>query len=141
MNAHDSEGKLCFIDSNIWLYAFIESQAPDKSITARSVIKNNDVVISTQVINEVCVNLIRKAMFPEEQIQALIDGFYNKYRVVEFNKEIMRKASEIRSQHAFSFWDSLILSSTLYSEAGILYSEDMHDGFSIEKTKIVNPFK
>lgn len=42
MTGHESEGKLCFIDSNIWLYAFIASQAPDKSIAARSVIKNND---------------------------------------------------------------------------------------------------
>lgn len=141
MTAHESEGKLCFIDSNIWLYAFIESQSPDKSDAARSVIKSNDVVISTQVINEVGINLIRKAMFSEEQIRGLIDSFYNKYRVIEFSKDIMHKASEIRSQHTFSFWDSLILSSALYSEAKILYSEDMHDGFSIETTKIVNPFK
>lgn len=141
MTAHETDGKLCFVDSNIWLYAFIESQGPDKSVAARSVIETNDVVISTQVINEVCINLIKKAMFPEDKIRELIDGFYHTYRVIEFDNEILRKASEIRSQHTFSFWDSLILSSALYSEAGIVYSEDMHDGFTIEKTKIVNPFK
>jgi len=131
----------CFIDSNIWLYAFINFQGADKSVAARSAIRNNDIAITTQVINEVCINLIRKAQFPEEKIRELIDSFYNKYRIIELNKEIIHKASVIREQHNFSFWDSLILSSALYSEAEILYSEDMHDGFIIEKTKIVNPFK
>ena len=141
MTAHESDKKLCFIDSNIWLYAFIESQALDKSVAARSVIKNSDVVVSTQVINEVCVNLIRKAMFPEDRIRDLVGSFYNKYRVIEFRKEIIHNASEIRSHHTFSFWDSLILSSAMYSDAEILYSEDMHGGFSIEATKFVNAFK
>ena len=140
MTEHESEGQYYFIDSNIWLYAFIQSQNLDKSNAAQSVIKNNDIVVSTQVINEVCINLIRKAMFTEDKIQELIDSFYSKYRVIEFNKEIMKKASQIRSQHSFSFWDSLIFSSALYSEAEILYSEDMHNGFSIETTKIENPF-
>lgn len=131
----------CFIDSNIWLYAFIDSQNPDKSIASRSVIQNNDIVISTQVINEVCINLIRKALFSEDKIQRLIENFYNKYSIVEFNKEIIYKASVIRKQHQFSFWDSLILSSAIYAEVEILYSEDMHDGYIFENTKIVNPLK
>lgn len=136
----ETNEKICFIDSNIWLYAFIQSQSPEKSIKARSVIQNNDIVISTQVINEVCVNLIRKAEFSENQIQELIDAFYNKYRVLEFTKAIMQNASIIRSQHSISFWDSHIISSALYAEVDILFSEDMHDGLIIETTKIVNPF-
>ncbi len=30
-----------------------------------------------------------------------IDSFYNKYRVIELNKEIMKKSSEVRSRHTF----------------------------------------
>ncbi len=51
-----SDDKNYFADSNIWLYAFIET--PDKSPIAKSIVKSADITISTQVINEVCVNVI-----------------------------------------------------------------------------------
>ena len=131
--------KGCFIDSNIWLYAFIEP--PDKSFIAKSFIKGADITISTQVINEVCVNLVKKAHYPEAKIRNLIESFYNKYSVLEINREILLKASDIRKHHNFSFWDSLILASALLGGCGILYSEDMQADFVMEETRIVNPFK
>ena len=54
-----TDGNLCFIDSNIYLHAFINSQDSDKSIAARSVIRKNDIAIVPQVINEVWIKLIR----------------------------------------------------------------------------------
>jgi predicted nucleic acid-binding protein len=45
-----SQTPLCFIDTNIWLYAFIPSQDPHKSIKARAVIQHSDIIISPQVI-------------------------------------------------------------------------------------------
>ena len=135
--------RTCLVDSNIWLYAFIEAQDAGKSAVAKSLIQNKDIAItvSTQIINEVCVNLVRKANFSEEKIRELIESFHNKYDVVGIDREILIKASEMREHHNFSFWDSLIFASALYADAEILYSEDMQDGFVIEKTKIVNPFK
>ncbi len=56
-------------------------------------------------------------------------------------RENLIRASEIREYHNFSFWDSLVLASALYAGAEILYSEDMQDGFVIEKTRIVNPLE
>ena len=54
----------------------------------------------------------------------------------------MLKASALREQHAFSFWDSLIVASALATNATVLYSEDMQDGLVVEKRlRIVNPFK
>jgi predicted nucleic acid-binding protein len=48
----------------------------------------------------------------------------------------------LREQYAFSFWDSLIVSSALHAEAAVLYSEDMQDGLVVEKrVRIINPFK
>ncbi len=37
---------LCFIDANIWLYAFIESQDRDKSALAKQVIQNAEIVVN-----------------------------------------------------------------------------------------------
>jgi predicted nucleic acid-binding protein len=61
-----------FIDSNIWLYAFMEQQDRRKSALAKEVIRSHQLVISTQVINEVCLNLRRKTAITESQIQKLI---------------------------------------------------------------------
>lgn len=143
MTEPDTKKNICLIDSNIWLYAFIETQNAGKSSIAKSVIQNKDIsiVVSTQIINEVCVNLIKKANFSEEKIRELIESFYKKYGVIGIEREIFFKSSEMREQHNFSFWDSIIFTSALYAGADILYSEDMQDGFVIEKTQIINPFK
>ena len=136
------DNERCFIDTNVWLYALIESKENErKSKTAKELLETPDVFISVQVINEVCVNLIKKAGFGETQISALIESFYEDYPVVEVDLTILLMASKLRQHYAFSFWDSLIVASALAAESGILYSEDIQDGLLVEgKLKIINPF-
>ncbi len=46
----------CFIDTNIWLYAFIEGEEPEKTRKAKQIIDTqHDIVLSTQVVNEMAV--------------------------------------------------------------------------------------
>jgi predicted nucleic acid-binding protein len=54
-----------FIDTNIWLYSFIQSQNREKTEIARAIIKECEIFISPQIINEICVNLIKKVNFSE----------------------------------------------------------------------------
>jgi len=97
--------------------------------------------VSTQVINEVCVNLLKKAQFSEQQVQQLIESFYARYLVIELSKTLLLKASALRVQYTFSFWDSTIVSSALHADASVLYSEDMQDGLVVEnRLRIINPF-
>jgi predicted nucleic acid-binding protein len=135
------ENDICFIDSNIWLYAFIEDDTT-KNEMAQSLIKNTQPVISGQVINEICVNLIRQAKFPEAQISELIETFYQKYDVIELHRDLLLVASQLRQDYRFSYWDSLIVAAALVSGATTLYSEDMQHGLTVhEQLKITNPFK
>jgi predicted nucleic acid-binding protein len=92
-----------FVDTNIWLYAFIESDQGSKSRQARDLIYSSQPVISVQVINEVCVNLIKKAGFTEDQIRQLIDAFYEKYPVIELEQETLTKASDLHQRYRLSF--------------------------------------
>ncbi len=72
-----------FLDSNIWLYTFISnSKEKQKSEIAKQIVLANNIAISTQVINEVCVNLIKKAKFSEADIQELVRDFYFNDRVI-----------------------------------------------------------
>ena len=95
-----------FIDTNIWLYAFIRADDPGKSAIASKLIVDVEPVISTQIINEVCVNLLRKTVFSEDQIAQLIEAFYGKYRVVELALSALLEASRLRKAYSLSFWDS-----------------------------------
>lgn len=136
---HDSEIR-CFVDSNVWLYAFIEGGDANKSFQARSLVQANDITVSTQVINEVCVNLLKKVSFAEADVRRLVASFYRRYAVVSLGQATLIKASRIRGRHSFSFWDSLIVASAILAGVDVLYSEDMQDGFEIENVRIVNPF-
>ena len=137
--------RLCFIDSNVWLYAFSTDQKDEtKRIIAKQLIKtqNNFIVISTQVINEVSCNLLKKHKIDESSLLTLVMSFYQKYQVISFNLNILELASNLRTKHHLSFWDSLIIASALFSGANILYSEDMQDGLIVDnQLTIINPFK
>jgi len=139
---------LKFIDTNVWLYRFfddqrIEAQERQRKLKIATAITNQaNLIISTQVINEISVNLIKKANFDETQVRAVIQSLYNRCQVVKFNLDILQSASDLRMSYSLSFWDSLIVASALAGGADILYSEDMQDGLRVSgQLNIVNPFQ
>ncbi len=76
----------------------------------------------------------------EADIRNLIESFHSRYIVVTINRDVMLKASALRSRHQFSFWDSQIVAAALSVGAEVLYSEDMDAALVVEnKLKIVNP--
>ena len=132
----------CFVDSNIWLYALLDMQEEKKRSTAAQIIAQATIVISTQVINEVCRNLLKAGSFTEAEITEYIESAYNRYRVIELTKDVLLQASALRGQYAFSFWDSMIIASALAANVSIVYSEDMQDQLLVEsRLRIVNPFE
>ena len=131
-----------FIDTNVWLYAFIKGQDPAKSERATQLLSEDvPTILSTQVVNETCVNLLKKAKVDEATIQELVHSFYSKYLVVDLDRPTLLTASTLRERYSVSYWDSLIMASALNADAQTLISEDMQDGLVIEnQVTIVNPF-
>jgi predicted nucleic acid-binding protein len=133
----------CFIDSNIWLYAFLEQNDTNKTALANKLLWNNELnkFVSTQVINEVCFNLRKKAKFSEAELKITIDSFYQSCAVMRLDYTTLSLALELRQQYSLSFWDSLMVSSGLQANVDILYSEDMQHNLIVNNTlKIINPF-
>lgn len=134
----------CFIDSNIWIYAATQStdNPPDpRHTTARELIAQVQPCLSVQVVNEVTSNLIRKFKFSESEIRTLIASLYSQYTVFGLDETTLTNASTLRESYQISFWDSLVVSSSLQNKCTILYSEDMHNGLIINQSlTIVNPF-
>jgi predicted nucleic acid-binding protein len=92
-----------FLDSNIWLYAL--SQAADNSAaeakrkSAIELTQRSGIVISFQVINEVCVNAIKKLGFTQNEVVELIQDFYNGCIVIESSQALSVRCS---TPHALS---------------------------------------
>jgi len=57
-----------FVDSNIWLYAFIQGGDAAKSSRATQLIQSIQPIISTQVVSEVSVNLLSRGRSPPRQL-------------------------------------------------------------------------
>ena len=132
-----------FIDTNIWLYAFNDTQDVSKTQRAKQVVRHTpQIIVSSQVINEVCNNMLRKFDASEADIRKLVGSFYRKYLVVEFSRTIILQASTLRTTYSLSHWDGLMVSSAISAGARQLYSEDMHHGLVVNgQLTIVNPFK
>jgi predicted nucleic acid-binding protein len=143
MNAGSAALSPAFIDSNIWLYAFSKSQDEQKSQQARALIRSlPQIALSTQVVNEVSVNLLRKFQADERDIRKLVRSFYKKHLIVELDRTIFLQASDIRITYQISYWDSVIVASALAVNATVLYSEDMHNGLIFNnQLTIVNPLQ
>jgi predicted nucleic acid-binding protein len=78
-----------------------------------------------QVINEVCVNLLRKAGVGQAELRELVKSFFAKCLVVPLDQQVLVAASGLRERYSLSFWDSLIVASAISCGAKTLYSEDL----------------
>jgi predicted nucleic acid-binding protein len=134
---------MVFIDSNVWIYALIASQDSTKSSIAQTLLhaNQNEITLCSQVILEVCVNILRKGYFTEPQIRKFIENSYQDFTVIDVSAAILISASQLRSDYAFSYFDSIIVATALAANATILYSEDMQNGLVVDgRLTIVNPF-
>jgi predicted nucleic acid-binding protein len=143
MSAGSASPTVASIDTNIWLYAFSDSQDKLKTQQAKGLLRRTpQIALSTQVVNEVSVNLLRKFQADEQDIRKLIRSLYRKYLIVEFNRTMLLHASDLRIAYHISYWDSLIIASALAVGPTTLYTEDMHDGLIVNnQLTIVNPVK
>lgn len=130
-----------FADSNIWLYAFLDEQSDAKATIARRILGDSRAMLSVQVINEICRNLLQKGGLDEVRIRAIMKSFYAYYSVADLAQETLLLGSDLRTRYSLSFWDSLIVAAALQSGAQLLYTEDMQHGLVVGGSlHIVNPF-
>jgi predicted nucleic acid-binding protein len=135
-----------FVDTNILIYAHDRTTGV-KHERARQLIEklwtSGQGVLSTQVLQELCVNLRRKVARPVgvDEIRRLVND-YMTWEIVVNSAEAVVQALEIEVRYKTSFWDALILQAAEQSGAAILYSEDMADMAARQSygtVRVVNP--
>ncbi len=135
----DADEGAPFVDSNIWLYAMVAGDDPTKTFLAKAVVQG-DCRLSTQVVNEICVNLLRKAGRSEDEIAELIQCLHRQHFVSIVDEGVMLRAVDLRRRYSLSYWDSMIASAALLSGATRLLTEDLQDGLWIEgQLLVLNP--
>jgi predicted nucleic acid-binding protein len=131
----------CFVDSNIWLYALMGTPADPKSIAAKTLLNQISPVISLQVIQEVCANLVKRKKAKRSLILQVISSFESDCLILIPTILTLKLAEELRDQYHSSFWDSLILATAVESKVPILYTEDLqHQMIIRQQLTIINPF-
>jgi len=133
----------CFFDTNILMYAH-DTSAGVKHERARAVIeglwRERSGVISTQVLQELSVNLRRKAGRPLD-LKAMreIVTDYLSWEVVVNTGESILEALEIEARYLISFWDALVIQAAEAAGVPLLYSEDLSDGQMYGTVRVMNP--
>jgi len=132
-----------FVDTNILIYAHDRSAAL-KHERARQLIErlwtSGQGVLSTQVLQELCVNLRRKVANPVsvDEIRGLIRDYLS-WEIVVNSPESVIHALEIEVRYKTSFWDALILQAAEQCGAAVLYSEDLAGKQTYGTVRVVNP--
>jgi predicted nucleic acid-binding protein len=135
----------CFVDTNILVYAHDFKQG-EKHKRARALVEklwdSAEGVLSTQVLQELCISLRRKAANPlsMQGTRQLIED-YASWEVVVNTAESVLQALDVEARYQISFWDALIVQAASSCGATVLYTEDLADGQSYGGVKVVNPLK
>jgi predicted nucleic acid-binding protein len=132
-----------FVDTNILVYAHDRS-AGVKHQRAQALVErlwdSGEGALSTQVLQELCINLRRKAGNPlsVDEVRLLIRDYVT-WEVVTNSPAAILKALEIEVRYKISFWDALIVQAAEETGASILYSEDLAAGQRYGALRVVNP--
>jgi len=131
-----------FLDSNVILYSYSKTELDKNQIANDLIFSLNEILISTQVINEVTNILYKKFKLDSISIEDAILEIYNNLNIVNFSFTTQIKALKIKKRYKLQYYDCLLIATALENTCTILYSEDMQHGQIIEnQIKIINPFQ
>jgi predicted nucleic acid-binding protein len=134
-----------FVDTNILMYAH-DTAAGDKHARAKALVEdlwqNRSGVVSTQVLQELVVNLRRKAKKPlDAKATREVVSDYLAWQVVVNGGDAILEALDLEGRYQISFWDALVIQAAQASGAEILYSEDLSDGQNYGTVLVINPLR
>jgi predicted nucleic acid-binding protein len=129
---------LPFLDTNIFIYAFLDDERSSKA----QEIVSKPYVTSVQAFNEFASVVRRKWPQKWVEIRRSLDGLRRMaVTVVELDVQLNASAIDLVDKYNFAFYDALMVAAALEAESSVFLSEDMHDGLTVDgRMKIVNPF-
>jgi predicted nucleic acid-binding protein len=134
-----------FVDTNVAVYAADEN--PEERVKHEAAIRlladdPDDLVISTQVLQEFYVVVSRKLPRPldEDRAARAVRGLA-KLAVVGVDAPLVFAAVNTSRTARLSLWDALIIEAARQAGCTRVYSEDMTHGRVIRGVRVENPFE
>ena len=133
-----------FVDTNVLVYAY-DRAAGSKHVRARELLEelwtSGRGVLSTQVLQEFYVNVLRKTRppVPPEDARTLVADYLAWDPVVNDGAAVL-EAVDASRRHQLSYWDALVVVAAASSGASVIYSEDFNHGQRFGSVQVLNPF-
>lgn len=131
-----------FVDTNVLVYA---EDAADRTKRTRArqlieeLVTSGDMVISTQILQELFVATTRKLGISATVARALVED-YSKLDVVLVRPDLILTAIDLHRVAAISFWDALVIKCASAAGCGRILTEDLQHGQVIDGVRVENPF-
>ncbi|HWO31356.1 MAG TPA: PIN domain-containing protein [Candidatus Acidoferrum sp.] len=128
-----------FFDTNVLIYAV--AQDDPRSTQAEELLASGG-LLSVQILNEFVSVARRKILMSWSDVTEALDAF----RVLcpsplLITMEMHSSALKIAEQHGYNIYDALVVAAALEAGCATLYSDDLHDGQTIDgQLSIRNPF-
>jgi predicted nucleic acid-binding protein len=128
-----------FFDTNLLIYAVAEGDP--RSAQAEELLASGG-VLSVQVLHEFISVARRKILMSWSEVAQALDAF----RILcpsplPITVETHASALRIAARHDYNIYDALVIAAALEAGCATLYSEDLHDGQTIDgQLTIRNPF-
>jgi predicted nucleic acid-binding protein len=133
-----------FVDTNVWVYCFDAGQPRKREMALRIIdgAGDDELVISTQVLQEFYVNVVRKLAQPlsEDDAEKVVRELAL-LPIVHLDVALVFAAVGTSRRHRLSLWDALILHAAVAGGCTRLLSEDLKHGFTFEGVTVENPFR
>lgn len=135
-----------FVDTNVLAYTFDDAY-PSKRARAMELVDSlwteGDLVVSTQVLQELFVTLTRKletTIAPAVATDA-VERLSDDAHVVLLDVPLVLAAMHRSRRSQISLWDALIVGATLEARCTELLTEDLQDGWQVGEATVINPFR
>ncbi len=134
-----------FVDTNILMYAH-DRAAGAKHERAKELLAqlwdDRTGVVSTQVLQELAVNLRKKARRPlDTKATREVVADYLTWQVVVNGGDSILEALDLEARYHMSFWDALVIQAAHAAGADVVYSEDLSPGQRYGSVRVVNPLE
>ena len=133
-----------FVDTNILLY-FASTAVEDepKSRVARSLLEEDDLALSVQVIQEFYVQATRPSRqdpLKHEDAMLLIES-WSRFPIQEIDFGIVLAALATKQRYQVSYWDAAIIEAARAAGCAVVLSEDLSCGQDYGGVRVINPFR
>jgi predicted nucleic acid-binding protein len=133
----------CFLDTNILIYAAAgKEDEPEKHARSVDIIRESDVVLSTQVVGEF-LHVSRKKYMKVMSV-AQINSWAESLMLfpsVDIDQAIIKAALFVAERYQISFWDAALIAAAERLNAKTVYTEDLSHGQKYGSVTVINPFR